>query len=1137
VSRVAATLGSVALGLVATLAHAAPPMRFATLDDAHGLSENSVTSLAEDAQGFLWIGTQNGLNRFDGLEFRVYSSGRDSAATLVEDYVNVLLTDRRGVLWIGTFSGGLSRYDPQAGAFDTFLHDPTDPRSLAHNDVSALLVDDDGSIFVGTRGGGLQRLEPGTRTFERVALGGPRDSVHVGAIARSADGGVWVGVLGAGLVELGRDRRVLRRFDARTPGAIALPSDDVTALLLDRDGALWIGTRRSGLARLDAGGDYHIDRSDPSRTDALVHNAINELYQDSRGRVFVATAGGLDEYDPASGGFRHHRHAPGNPLSLPYDDVSSVLEDSSGTLWIGTGGRGLARHEPPSPQFEFFVHDPADPGSLAPSGVWSVREGRDGSLWVGTFSSGLHRRAPCATHFVRDVNDPARGDSLSDNDVRALLEDRLGRWWVGTRRGLNRWDPGARGFVRYLHDRDAPDSLAHDFVRVLYEDRAGTIWVGTYGGGLDRYDPAGDGFAHHRQRDGDDASLSDDRIYSLAQTDDATLWIGTHGGGLNRLVLSSGRVTRHVHDVRAASSIASDRVLTLVAAHDGGLWVGTAAGLDHLGAATTRFAHQTALATDAVLALAADERGALWMSKTDGLVRFDPERGEVRQFDLDEQLVSNEFNGGAVHRGASGRIYFGGVEGLVAVAPSVALAESAAGRPVLTEFLGFNRPIQTRRFDPTSPLREPIEYARRLELPHSLETFGFGFTALRTADPARSTFAYRLDGFDARWIETGARRRSATYTNVPPGEYVFRVRVTDAEGRWMRDEATVSVAVLPPPWRTRWAYAGYALLAAAVLVAIYAVRRRRDLARERAQRAALAVLDARVRERTEQLEARTQELEATIDALNRARDDLVEAEKMASLGRLVAGVAHEVNTPLGVGITALSFLRERLGAIRAALSRHLASSETEALIAPVADAGAMAESNLARAAQLVKSFKQVAVDQSATGIRTIVLRPHLESILQSLQPSVKKAGHRIELVCDAALEMTNRPDALYQILANLVLNSVLHAYPAGRAGTIGISVEAQGESLALSYRDDGCGMSPDVAQHLFEPFFTTKRGDGGTGLGMHIVYNLVTQALAGRIRCRTASGEGVQFDIVFPRTHPHARTAVLRTVPTPLERG
>ncbi len=271
----------------------------------------------------------------------------------------------------------------------------------------------------------------------------------------------------------------------------------------------------------------------------------------------------------------------------------------------------------------------------------------------------------------------------------------------------------------------------------------------------------------------------------------------------------------------------------------------------------------------------------------------------------------------------------------------------------------------------------------------------------------------------------------------------------------------------------------------------------------------------------ESLKAANSELETRVDELHRAQNELIEIEKMASLGRLVAGVAHEVNTPLGIGVTAISFLRGQLATLRATVPANV----HERLLGSIEAAAEMAEVNLHRAANLVRTFKQVAVDQSTSHIRTVLVRDYLEGTLLSLSPMLRKGGHHVQVECAQNIELTSRADALHQIIVNLIMNSIAHGYPDGRAGTILIAVEQQQSRLHVRYQDDGVGMNGDVASHMFEPFYTTRRDQGGTGLGMHIVYNLVTQALGGKITCETQPGAGVSFDLLIPSVHPQGVVA------------
>jgi len=1247
-------------GLAAT---DAPTRRWATFTREDGLSDNSILSIVEDHNGFLWIGSEDGLNRFDGVEFKVFKARGGSPYELAEDYINTLLVDRDGSLWIGTFGGGLAQYQPQRGVFINHLADANDPSSLAHNDVSALYQDPSAALWVGTRGGGLHRVITASGAITRIALP-EQDSKpgyrQISALAGDGAEGLWIGTLGMGLLHYQPNTSVLtsHALTGMTDGA-----DEITSLWLDRDRNLWIGTRRSGVVRRAVSGELTQFLHSPTEPHSLAHNSVNRVYQSPDGRLWISTTGGLDLFRPQTQDFEHHRHDRGDPLSLPYDDVYGSFQDSLGSLWVGTGSGGLARHVSSDSQFSLIQHDPEDREGLSAGGVWSILEDSAGAVWIGTIDGGVHVRTGSEGRFRAYRARPRSDLGPSDNDVRALVEDHDKRIWIGTRRGLSVYDRQTDRFKHYLHNPAKRASLAHDFVRALLVDAQGTLWVGTYGGGLSRYLPGVDGFEHFRNDPTRADSLSDDRVYSLLASRDGSLWIGTHGGGLNHLEPRTGANTRYRYDPRDSHSIGSDRVLALQQDQRGDIWVGTSAGLDRYDPVKRRFDRHRDVPISLVYGIGEDPAGRLWLSTNGGLVRFDPARESSRQFPLQSLIGNAEFNGGAWHVGVSGRLYFGGVAGVVVVTPSVGDARVERASPALTDFSLFNRSVKIAAFDPTSALKVPIEFAREIELTHQQSVFGFTFAALHTADPARHQFSYRLQGLDDRWIDTLGRQHSATFTSVPAGSYVFEVRTTDADGRWLPNSAQVRIKILPAPWRSRLAYALYALAVALAIVGLLRQRARREYQKQLAQQALAAseerlklalrgsgdelldwnipakrmlriggregvnseqematiddfarmahpddytdvharlvehfagrshdfeatyrvrgeagawvwrmcrgriaarddngaplrmtgtqqdisrikeaeealrklneALDSRVRERTvdleqrqAQLESANAELEGAIVELRHTQTGLIEAEKMASLGRLVAGVAHEANTPLGVSVTALSYLKSELAPVRAALVGFTSASEAARLMEPIDMAETMVEANLLRAVNVIKSFKQVAVDQSSSEMRNFHLCDYLETVMQSLHPILKQAGHEVRVDCDPTLEMTGRPDAVNQIIVNLVMNSVTHGFIEGVPGKIHIGVQQEDGQIRLRYLDNGRGMSEAVAARVFEPFFTTRRGSGGTGLGMHIVYNLVAQALGGRIRLDTAPGRGVQFDINFPQHDPRAQSAM-----------
>jgi ligand-binding sensor domain-containing protein len=415
-----------------------------------------------------------------------------------------------------------------------------------------------------------------------------------------------------------------------------------------------------------------------------------------------------------------------------------------------------------------------------------------------------------------------------------LAEDAHGHLWIGTRHGLNRLQPDSGGVRRYLHDPARPDSLAHDYVRPLHVDAAGTLWVGTYGGGLDRYDPAQDGFVHHRHDPARADSLSDDRVYALLADRDGDLWVGTHGGGLNRLAPPGESFTRFRHAARDPHSLANDRVLSLQQDVQGTVWVGTGAGLDRV--TDAGFEHIGGLQHNVIYGIADDDTGQLWLSTDDGIVRFDPARRTLQRYPMRELWGNSEFNGGVWHRGRSGRLYFGGISGVVRVAPDRIAQDHDATRVVLTDFTLFNRSVANEALDPDSPLPRPIQFADHITLDHTQAIFGFGFAALRASSPERRRFAYRLEGFHERWLESAGRKRDATFTGVPAGDYRFRVRATGADGEWLADEAQLDITILPAPWRSAAAYAAYAAALLALFGFLARQRWRRLATERRAQR-------------------------------------------------------------------------------------------------------------------------------------------------------------------------------------------------------------------------------------------------------------------------------------------------------------
>ena len=1224
-------------------------VRFRSYGAEHGLSQLTVRAIAQTSQGYIWLGTQDGLDRFDGYGFRIYRHDAADPTSLPDNHVFALAPASDGGLWVAGQTGGLARYDPLRDRFERHQRGEGGDGALASDRVTALHVDRSGTLWLGTREGYVQRsAAAGPRRFETLALVGAREkagpvraileradgsllvgaehglwsctadgcaqewradgaSLDVYAIAESRSGEVWIATAVDGLVRFDVGGRALGRLRAGEGGGDGLAGDAARALRFDARGRLWVGTD-DGLSRLETvTGPVRTWRHDPAVDDGLASNRVYALFEDREQQLWVGTwLNGVSVFDPRTEAFGGLRADPHDARRLPTAAVRAVAADDDGTVWLGLlEGGGLVQFDPSRGVVARYTHDPERPESLASDNVQYLARTRDGSLWIGTNGGGLDRLREDGTGFEHYAHDPADPNSLGGNGVYHVEVDREGTLWVSLDgAGLDMRCARCSGFRHFRADPDDPHSLAGNTVSTVFESSAGEIWVGLRPGGLARFDRTSKTFESFRAAPGVAGRLSSDSITVIAESRDGTIWVGTQGGGLDRMVRSAdGRVS-----------------FESITRRDG-------------------------LGADAIGAILEAEDGRLWLSTTAGLSRYDPATGRIENFNQRQGAQSAGYFIGAAAKLPGGEMLFGGLRGATLVDPS-SVAESAPLPPVTITSV---RPVRSgTRAVAVVRAVSPETGPSRVELPHELNDFTVEFSAMSFVAPLAVAYDYRLDDYDAGWLRTDASRRSATYTNLPPGDYTFRVRAR-VNGGEPGPEARVALALAPPWWRSNAALLGWLVLAAGVL-ALFAMQVRARLReRVRAQRrirdseerlklalwgsgselwdydvargevryvqplgvlelergetpipveslgphihpddlelftrtlmseingeaehldvtyrvkkkggdwlwvrtrgravrrnaegralrmvgtnddidelkeqeASLArlnrELEERVAARTADLSALNDDLKATIGQLRLAQDQLVESEKMAALGGLVAGVAHEINTPLGIGVTAASHLESETRRIAKRLAEGGATrEEIEAYHRQAAEATEIILRNLRRADKLVKSFKQVAVDQSSEQKRQLDLCAYLEEVLTSLAPALKRGRHTIEVRCAEPVSIETYPGAIYQIVVNLVMNSVTHAFAGGEQGHITIDVARRDGEVEIDYRDDGAGMPEDVRRRAFEPFFTTRRGQGGSGLGLHIVYNLSTQVLRGRTLLESAPGRGFRFLLRFP---------------------
>jgi diguanylate cyclase (GGDEF)-like protein len=627
----------------------------------------------------------------------------------------------------------------------------------------------------------------------------------------------------------------------------------VRALAESTDGMVWVGTD-AGLGRYDPrDGRWRVFRKNAANSASLPDNRVQALLVDSQGRLWVGMIEGLAWFDPSTESFSSYHRDEAESRSLPDDYVVSLFEDRGGSLWIGTKTGGLAKWNPRTWSFGHFRASTEE--GFTDRNITSFAEDKAGRLWIGTFGSGINL-VERNTAKVTPVRHSGFRTSLSDDRVMAMLEGAGGEIWVGTMGGgLNRFDPTTMKAEIFTHDPAVPTTLAAPGVMSLLEvDKQ--LWVGTFGGGISRFDARTRQFENLRPGPEDGLHLSNGRVTALARDRTGHVWIGTDGGGLNVWDQKTRRLYYYKRDAKKIDTLSADSIFSILVDDTGGVWIGTrGGGLDRVldpadGPADLRFANFSeaqGLPNNTVYGLRADGSGNIWISTNFGLARLDPRTRAIQRFHRLHGLQAEEFNFGAHYRDRSGKLFFGGAGGFNSFYPEVLEFNERPPRVVLTQLLKLNSP---------GVAGVPEERIERLSLDHKEDVVTFKFAALDYADPKANRYEYKLDGFDDSWVNAD-ERRAATYTNLPGGKYVFRVRASNSDGVWSTQDLALPVVVSPSPWASLWAYAGYTLIAALMLLAVWYGQQRR-IARAANQR---LELEQQVSDRTFELAERNRELE------------------------------------------------------------------------------------------------------------------------------------------------------------------------------------------------------------------------------------------------------------------------------------
>ena len=1117
-------------------------VRFKQITINEGLSLSSVYSIYQDSKGFMWFGTEDGLNKYDGQAITVYGATTDQFNLLANKWVEQVYEDKSGMIWIGS-RGGLTKFNPRQGVFTAIQHDPSDPTSLSNDTVTVIEADLGNELWVGTFQG-LNRVNRFTNEVERILPEEPELeglTSHITGFLQDESGGFWIASLQGlfsydrksglffnetagnlikkntpvytmahgnqciwlatdnGMVYLDLSLEGQHRFvplyfkDSQSRILRILPDDLGQVWILTADGLIcYRGNDNGFLKVLDAGGVTH----------SLALNPFEPLIKDRDGSIWYGTFGdGVYKINPAHFTFNHYNHNPADPQSLSENSINCIFQDRAGATWFGTFGAGISVLNPQANRFTLFKNNPFDQNSLASSFIWTIWEAADSSLWFGTNAHGIScydQHLGTFRHFDHNPDDPA---SLANSCIRKIFQDSKGRIWIGTDGGgLDLYNSEKKSFFHFKNDPKDPGSISHNSVRTIYEDLHGRIWIGTRNG-LNLLQEDGFTFRHFLLERANDNELPHNFIYSaIYQDQEENLWVGTYGGGLCLLNPGDGTCTSFHHDPDDPNTLSDNIVFSLYEDRQGRFWIGTNSGLNMFYPATRsfrRFGVSEGLANEVIYGILPDDDNQIWLSTNMGITRFDLETFQAKNFDMNDGLQSNEFNGGAYHRGHDGRLFFGGVYGLNVIDPASiepvknvtevtltkleVLGKEVKIAPVELEDEFENHPGLIVEHEGDFYSSENVTYMEEVVLDYKHRFYSIEFSALNNLQPGRLNYSYIMENLETDWNNAGPRNY-VSYANMKAGSYVLKVVAENVDGYRSDPPMLLRIVITPPFWLSWWFILIEALVFASIAVMIYTY-----LLKSRTNRL---------------LKSQNQQIIQANEALRTSEKNLMELN--ATKDKFFSIISHDLRNPFSSLLSISELMVESFD--QTDREEHKAGFRK-------------INQSVKHLLDLLENLLTWSRSQRGR-IKYDPVRFNLSSVIQENinlhRLSAEKKGimllspERDEVFAFGDRDMVN------SVIRNLMTNAVKFT---DRNKKVEVRVQPKDDEVEISIADEGIGIDAENMEKLFridEKFKSTgTAGEKGTGLGLIICREFVEKN-GGEITVQSTPGEGSIFSFTLP---------------------
>ncbi len=807
-----------------------PQLRFEHFSREQGLSFSLVNSILQDKKGFIWIGTSEGLNRFDGYKFRVFLSSDDPNTLSHNGIVNVV-EDSKGNIWVAT-QGGLSMFDIEKEIFIRYLPDPSNPNSISSSSVVDIAEDEHGDLWIATNAGnesigGINYFDRKNNKFTNYytcAADSLQANEGISDILIDSEGVLWVATGFEGLKQFDKGTKTFKSFSHDPDDTQTISSNNVTKIFEDSKKNFWVTTRDAGFCRMDRNtGTFTRFKNEEGVDNSLPGNTVLAINEDAEGNLWIGTDNnGISVFNPDNGTFYNYNHDPANLSGLNNKSIYSIMKDTHDNMWLGTFSGGINLY---NKEANRFVHYNASKTGLNKATIFNISEDCEGNILLATDGGGVNIFDRKSGKYKYMMHEPGNPNSICGNNVLCVLEDSKHNFWIGTwGDGVTMYNKTNNTYKHFKNIRNDPTSLSGNNAWTIFEDSKQNIWIGTYWGGLSMYNWETNQFVQYKMEEGDQSKINSNLINCLAEDSDGNIWIGTVGGGLDRFDIKTKTFTHHMHSPDS-NSISDNHVLSMLFDETGNLWLGTMKGLNYLDIKNSRFTNYPETNSSTIRGLLKDFKGNIWMSTNQGLTYFDINDKEFQYFTLADGLQGSEFSNSAAWKCADGTMYFGGINGFNEFHPDSISSKRSDPSIVITDFLVFNESVRIgdNEDDDHFRLSKSITETNTVTLTHKESVITIEFAALDFNPNRKKIYAYKLEGFDQKWNETGSQR-SATYTNLKGGEYTLIIRCKHDGGEWFSNTAELKIIIIPPFWATWWFYTIIILVLLGIIYAAYSYR-------------------------------------------------------------------------------------------------------------------------------------------------------------------------------------------------------------------------------------------------------------------------------------------------------------------------